>query len=123
MYQRKVNLDMLNAVKIKSADVSSLGPSSDLCFDEGLTLETSANLIVYGVQHIQIILTSIRSVVPLRRRRPKLVLTGTSIPLCLGRDADFRSMLEVRAPYCNARLVTIPYHTKFNSFNSFAKGT
>ena len=42
----KVDLDMLNAVKIKLADVSSVSPSSkqSLCSDEGLTLETSANL-------------------------------------------------------------------------------
>ena len=29
MYQRKVDLDMLNAVKIKLADVSSISPSSE----------------------------------------------------------------------------------------------
>ena len=29
MYQRKVDLDMLSAVKIKLADVSSVSPSSE----------------------------------------------------------------------------------------------
>ena len=54
MYQCKVDLDLLNAVKIKLADVSSVSPLSEhthgcdgakLCSDEGLTLKTSANLI------------------------------------------------------------------------------
>ena len=39
MYQREVDVDMLNAVKSLLADISSLSPSSD----EGQTLETSAN--------------------------------------------------------------------------------
>ena len=39
MYQRKVDVDMLNAVKSLLANVSSVS----LCSDEGLTLETSAN--------------------------------------------------------------------------------
>ena len=54
MYQRKVNVDVLNAVKCVLADVSS----NALCSDEGLTLETSANTL-YGVQHIHINLTLI----------------------------------------------------------------
>ena len=37
MYQRKVDVDMLNAVKSVLADVSSLSPSKG-CTDEGLTL-------------------------------------------------------------------------------------
>ena len=41
MYQREVDVDMLNAVKSLLADVSSVG----LCSDEGLTLETSANTL------------------------------------------------------------------------------
>ena len=48
MYQRKVDVDMLNAVKSVLADVSSISPSSDqraLCSDEGLTLNTSANTL------------------------------------------------------------------------------
>ena len=36
MYQRKVDLDMLNAVKIKLADVSSVSPSSEQRWDCGL---------------------------------------------------------------------------------------
>ena len=48
MYQRKVDVDMLNAVKSVLADVSSVR----LCSNEGLTLETSDTL--YGVQHIHI---------------------------------------------------------------------
>ena len=41
MYQRKVDVDMLNAVKSVLADVSSVSPLSEqraLCSDEGLTL-------------------------------------------------------------------------------------
>ena len=49
MYQRKVDVDMLNAVKSVLADVSSVSPSSEqalrLCSDEGLTLETSAETL------------------------------------------------------------------------------
>ena len=39
MYQRKVDVDMLNAVK------SVLADAVPLCSDEGLTLETSANTL------------------------------------------------------------------------------
>ena len=57
MYQRKVNVDMLNTVKSVLVDVSSVSPSSEQkehsCSDEGLTLETSANTL-YSVQHIHI---------------------------------------------------------------------
>ena len=43
MYQRQVDVDMLNAVKSVLADVSSVSPSSEqraLCCDEELTLES-----------------------------------------------------------------------------------
>ena len=47
--ERKVDVDMLNAVKRMLADVSSVSPSSEAskkdCSDEGLTLETSANTL------------------------------------------------------------------------------
>ena len=44
MYQREVDVDMLNAVKSVLADVSSVSPSSEhKSSGEGLTLETSAN--------------------------------------------------------------------------------
>ena len=36
MYQRKVDLDMLNAVKIKSADISSISSSSEQRWDSWL---------------------------------------------------------------------------------------
>ena len=36
MYQRKVDLDILNAIKIKLADVSSVSPSSEQRWDCGL---------------------------------------------------------------------------------------
>ena len=48
MYQRKVDVDMLNAVKSVLADVLSVNPSSEqraLYSDEGLTCETSANTL------------------------------------------------------------------------------
>ena len=43
MYERKVDVDMLNAVKSVLANVSSVSPSSEQRADEGLMLETSAN--------------------------------------------------------------------------------
>ena len=36
MYQRKVDLDILNAIKIKLADISSVSPSSEQRWDCGL---------------------------------------------------------------------------------------
>ena len=51
------------------------------CSDEGLTLEMSANTL-YGIQaypHQPYVDTLY--VLPLRRCRPKLVLTGISIPM------------------------------------------
>ena len=52
MYQRKVDVDMLNAVKSVLADVSSVSPLSELhqgfaelCSDEGLMLEMSAKTL------------------------------------------------------------------------------
>ena len=48
MYQYKVDVDMLNAVKSVLADVSSVSPSSEQrakSSDEGLMLETSANTL------------------------------------------------------------------------------
>ena len=47
VYQREVDVDMLNTVKSVLADVSSVSPSSEntLCSDEGLMLETSANTL------------------------------------------------------------------------------
>ena len=49
MYQRKVDVDMLNAVKSVLEDVSSVSLSSEqnpnFCSDEGLMLETSANTL------------------------------------------------------------------------------
>ena len=47
VYQREVDVDMLNTVKSVLADVSSVSPSSEntLCSDEGLMLETSASTL------------------------------------------------------------------------------
>ena len=46
MYQHKVGVDMLNAIKSVLADVSSVSPlSKPRSSDEGLTLETSANTL------------------------------------------------------------------------------
>ena len=59
MYQRKVDVDMLNAVKSFLADVSSISPSS-----EQRRLRAKARNIsqqtLYGVQHIHINLTLVR---------------------------------------------------------------
>ena len=52
MYQRKVDVDMLNAVKSVLADVSSVSPLSELM------LEMAANTLD-GIQHIHINLTLI----------------------------------------------------------------
>ena len=66
MYQRKADVVMLNAVKSVLAD-------------EGLTLEMSVNTRRSAYPHQPYVDTLY--VLPPRRRRPKLVLTGTRIPL------------------------------------------
>ena len=52
MYQREVDVDMLNAVKSVLADVLSISPSSE----QSVALTNT----LYGVQHIHINLTLIR---------------------------------------------------------------
>ena len=52
MYQRKVDVDMLNAVKSVLADATSGSPSSqekNFGSDEGLTLDTPAKTTLHGV--------------------------------------------------------------------------
>ena len=49
--------------------------------DEGLTLETSANTLLRRSAYPHQPYVDTLYVLPLRRRRPKLFLTGTSIPL------------------------------------------
>ena len=56
MYQRKVDVDMLNAVKSVLADVSSVSPSSEQGF---LTSVGFRQHTLYGVQHIDINVTLI----------------------------------------------------------------
>ena len=74
-------MDMLNAVKSMLADVSSVGPSSEQR-QRANARNVSQQTPAFGVQHIHINLTLIHcTFLPPRRRRPKLVLTGTSIPL------------------------------------------
>ena len=78
-------MDMLNAVKSVLADVSSVSPSSELrsklelCSDKGLMLERSANTLftAFSISSHQ---PCVDILLP-RQHRPKLVLTGTSIPL------------------------------------------
>ena len=63
MYQRKVDVDMLNAVKSVLADVSSVSPSSEQrAKSKELTRAKARNVsqhALYGVQHIHINLTLI----------------------------------------------------------------
>ena len=56
MYQRKVDVDMLNAVKSVLADVSSVSPSSE---QRGANPRNVSQHTLYGVQHIHINLTLI----------------------------------------------------------------
>ena len=70
---------MLNAVKSVLANVSSVSPSS-LLWRRANARNISQHTL-YGGQHIHINLRLIHSVLLLHRRRPKLVLTGTNIPL------------------------------------------
>ena len=70
MYQRKVDVDMLYAVKSVLADVSSVSPSSEL-------RQPTHSLRRSAYPH-QLYVDTLY-VLPPRRRRPKLVLTGTSI--------------------------------------------
>ena len=73
MYQGKVDVDMLNTVKSLLDDISSVSPSSEQKQKPTHSLRRSA----YPHQpHVDTLY-----VLPPRRRRPKLVLTGTSIPL------------------------------------------
>ena len=60
MYQRRVDVDMLNAIKSVLADVSSVSPSSEqyLCSD-GLNARNVSQHTLYGIQHIHINLTLI----------------------------------------------------------------
>ena len=69
LYQRKVDVDMLNAVKSVLAGISSVSPSS-----------TSANTLFTAFSISQPYVDTLY-VLPSHQRRPKLVLTGTSIPL------------------------------------------
>ena len=73
MYQRKVDVDMLNAVKSVLADVSSVSPSS-----EQANVRKVSSLRHSAYPHQPYVDTLY--VLPPCRRRPKLVLTGTSIP-------------------------------------------
>ena len=75
MYQRKVDVNMLNAVKSVLADVSSVSSSSDLFALTKVSPHNVSQHTLYGVQHIHINLTLIHCT--FRR----LVLTGTRIPL------------------------------------------
>ena len=65
MYQREVDVDMLNAIKSVLADVPSVSPSSEhrRRSDEGLSFNARnfSQHTLYGVQHIHINLTLIHS--------------------------------------------------------------
>ena len=84
MYQRKVDVDIYNAVKSVLADVSSVSPwwEQSLCSDESerSKRQPTHSLRCSAYPHQPYVDTLY--VLPPRRRRPKLVLTGTSIPLC-----------------------------------------
>ena len=59
MYQRKVDVDMLNAIKSVLADVSSISPSSEQrALMKGCYAQNVSQHTLYGVQHILINLTS-----------------------------------------------------------------
>ena len=58
MYECKVDVDMLNAIKSVLTDVSSVSPSSEQRARRANALKTSANTLC-GVQHIHINLTLI----------------------------------------------------------------
>ena len=78
MYQRKVDVDMLSAVKSVLADVSSVSPSSDWSkADKGLTLETSANIVLFmawrSAYPHQPYVDTLHVLPPLRRRPQGLV--------------------------------------------------
>ena len=55
MYQRKVDVDMLKAVKSVLADVSSVSPSSE----QRANAQNVSQHTLYGLQHIHINLTLI----------------------------------------------------------------
>ena len=76
LYQRKVDVDILNAVRNVLADVSSVSH----CSDEGVTLETLTHILRRSVYPHQPFVDTVY-VPPFHRHRPTLVLTETSIPL------------------------------------------
>ena len=102
MYQREVDVDMLNAVKSLLADVSSVRPSSER---QALRLFAVANArrkrrSAYPHQpHVDTF-----CVLPLRRRRLKRVLTGTSILLYTVQEAASLLVLSVES----AKMATPP---------------
>ena len=57
MYQRKVDVDMLNAIKSVLADVSSVSPLSEQ--RQRANARNVSQHTLYGVQHIHINLTLI----------------------------------------------------------------
>ena len=61
MYQRKVDVNMLNAVNSVLADVSSVSPSSEQRRRANARKVSHNTLFKYGVQHIHIDLTLIHS--------------------------------------------------------------
>ena len=83
MYQRKVDVDMLNAVKSVLANVLSISPLSEQ--RRRANTRNVSQHTIYGIQHIHINLTLINSTFYFHTATDqKLVLTGTSIrPLYL----------------------------------------
>ena len=69
--------DVLEKSKGETAESSIQQERSD----EGLTLETSANTLLRRSAYPHQLCVDTLYVLKLRRRRPKRVLTGTSIPL------------------------------------------
>ena len=82
-YQGKVDVDMLVAVKSVLAHISSVSPSSEqspLLWRRTIAQNVSQHSLRHSAYPHQPYL-DILYVLPLRRHRLKLVLTGTSIPL------------------------------------------
>ena len=86
LYQQKVDVGMLNAVKTIFVDVSSIGPLSErkvvfclFCSDKRLTLEMSAKQFFTVFNIPTSTFSSLFCL--LRQRRPTLVHMRTSIPI------------------------------------------
>ena len=103
IYKHKVDVDVLNAVKSVLADFSSISSSSEQRSKEALLWRrANARNVTHSLRRSAYShqpYVDRLYVLPPRRRRPKLVLTGTSIPLyiqsmCRCKEESFQHFIQ-----------------------------